>query len=244
MLDNKMVIDQIDLYKLVGTPEYISVTQEEYDLIQKKDPTAIYIISDTPGRMYIGDNLLEKEKPKNTYLLGPSNQFGEYILYLNHPDDWVDHLLEISRYSNPQQAIDALNKFNRVGSHVDSALQTFNLIVCYIQSEITLHELLIGIISLFGYRDDIRLQQVIERATTYDVTRNSRDFSPLMREEIPSWKNDENYLFTYYSDLYDVIVKHNHFKGREFHVDPEELNLSNVINDIIKVIIELIIPPR
>jgi len=243
MLDNKMVVNRMDINEYPSTvrlPDFMHLTQEEYDLLHVKDPKRIYIIIDAKDRrIYNGDLLISTIKPEKMYLLGPSNTLGEYVLYFREVNDnWEERLIELVRYDDPGKAINALNTFNRVGSHTDYALQIYHLLVNYIQNELSIHELLIGIISLFGYRDDIRLQEVISTAMLYGVqiTRlYKRDLPILLREELGNWRKSDNILFQYYASLYDLIVFYDNFKGREFQVDPDKLNLSEIVNEIIKI---------
>jgi hypothetical protein len=147
-------------------------------------------------------------------------------------------LIEIIRFDNPQHAVDALIKFNRIGSHTSTSLQLYNIISSYIQKNITLHDLLIGILSICGYRDDYRMQDLIRICVVFGATKG-RTFNVVFRDELTKWKvitHVNEHLMKLYAKLYDVICIYNNFKGKEFKVDPEELKLGNVIMSIYSVI--------
>jgi len=246
MIDNKMVVDQINLKELqdIRYGGVIFITQEEYDLLQIKEPTTIYKITDAEdGRVYLGEHLIVKPSSSRKYLLGPANTRGEYIMYLNEVRNHQDCLLEIARYSDPQKAIDALNRFNRTGCHTDLALQTRNLLIGYIQKDLNIHDLLIGLIALFGYRDDIRLQQLIAATISLGTNKFDRDFSVTIRDTIAYWNgSSDDSLYKFYAKLYDVVVFYDHFKDRKFHrEDPEDIDLAEVIDRMLRTVISRVV---
>ena len=237
-LNNPMEVGTINLYPSVDCTklsEVVRLPMEMYELIKIKDPTCIYIITDSlTKKVYYGDWLVEDGRVERIYLLGPSNKFGEYTLYLNETDGIHDNLIKICRYSDPQVAINDLNKFNRVGSHQQTNLQIYSVVSQYITKDISLHDMLVGIISLFGYRDSIKLQSLLGILQTYGIPTGCRDLPTLLKNDIRGLKKiySNHPLFGLYSDLYDLVVSYNFFKGRDFQKDPDELDLSKVIEKV------------
>lgn len=242
-LNNPMVVDTIpnpkDWIDHLLHPEAVAVTQETYDLIQKKDPGYIYIISDAiHPKAYYGDSLIVNDKPERMYLIGPSDKYGEYILYLNENREYHNGLIEICRFDDPQQAIISLNKFNKVGSHHNVNLQIYHLLSKYITRDIKLHDILIGIISLFGYQNDMKLQEVMQLMSYYDKGYGikSRLELNLPAFELRMLRDNPNHLFRIYIDLYDLIVKnYNCFTDKKFQ-DSQEPDLSEVIENVFRII--------
>lgn len=239
-LNNPLRIGNIDLAREAESwqlPNVLFVTQEFYDLIKIKDPLTIYKITDSKDqRMYYGDHRIDVEKIGIKYLIGPSKKYGEYILYMNKIYDHNDHLIEIARYDDPQKAINAMILCNNAGNHTATDIKIYNAIISFIDEDISLHDLLISFLCIFGYKEDPRLQDVIETVISYNDN-NSRNFSDLFRYEIVNYANTfDNPLYGLYSDFYNVIVKYDFFKDQKYHKGLESLDLSDVINDIISVV--------
>ena len=235
-LNNPMEVGTINLYPSIDCTklsEVVRLPMEMYELIKIKDPTCIYIITDSPTKkVYYGDWLVDDGNVERIYLLGPSNKFGEYILYLNETDGIHDNLIKICRYSDPQVAINDLNKFNRVGSHQQTNLRIYNVVGQYITKDISLHDMLVGIICLFGYRDSSKLQSLLQATTAYRVDTNRNDLPIPLKNTLLSFYNIKNPVFGFYASLYDLVVSYNFFKGKEFQKDPDELDLSKVIEKV------------
>lgn len=239
-LNNPMVVDTVGLYPDLSTngiPEVVTLTTKDYDLLQTKDPTSIYIISDSNRKdVYLGSSLIEKDIITRMYLLGPANKLGEYILYLNEATLYSDRLIKICRYTDAQVAITELNKFNNAGSHQTLNLQVYNVLSEYIVKDISLHDMLVGIIALFGYRDDIRLQRVLQMLIPYDPGRIFKDLPLLLQRDLKVFINNGNHLFRLYSSLYDLVVSYKYFKAKEFHLDdPDKVDLSKVIDKVLLI---------
>lgn len=241
-LNNPMEAKSVDIYPVVDftkLSEIIRLTQEEYDLIGIKDPTIIYIIKDSPiHEVRYGEIVVCDKKVENIYLLGPANSFGEYTLYLNETDGVNDKLIKICQYPNPQDAINALNKFNKVGSHNKINVQISTIIIQYITNDISIHDMLVAIISLFGYRDSTKLQSLMGILQTYIIPSRCKDLPTLLRNDIKSLRTrygDVVPPLTFYSDLYDLIVSYKFFSTKEFKKDPDEIDLSKVINKVVNI---------
>jgi hypothetical protein len=243
-LDNPMIVDRVDILKQISSimaPPITFLRQEEYDLIHTKDSTRIYHIVDSDdGRSYLGDIIITCDTIGRMYLLGLGDKPGEYVIYLNEKDGINDKLIDLQiRYNNAQQAINDLHRFNRVGYHTDLSLQVYQLIVQYITKDLGINETILGIISLFGYKDDMRLQELMQVVMSYGVEYYQRDIPLYLRDNLGRIKNSNNYLFRFYSDLYDLIVLYNFFLGEEFQKNnPEDIELKEVIDKVYGIVLK------
>ncbi|MCM1234643.1 MAG: hypothetical protein NC489_31460, partial [Ruminococcus flavefaciens] len=145
-LNNPMSIDLITLQKMVESwqyPDIRLISQEEYDLIQTKDPLTHYIIQETTGnpykrpKIYLGDHLLPPECTHVRYVMG-MNPHGEYEIYLDTISNGYDKLVPIRRYPTALQAVKDLQFYNNVGSHSDCAIRSYRILVSYIHRDISL----------------------------------------------------------------------------------------------------------
>lgn len=235
-IHNEMSINKIDEnFEPLSTT--IALTEEEYVLIANKCPKTIYIIKES-GTVYMGDTLvgdLKRYIPKYLMTLSVEPPL-EYIIYFNQKsssDKWYvnDNLIEIQRYNDPQECLEQLHLFNRAGSHELTSIQLYNILVNYIDKNIHIHDLLIGLISLFGYKNDPRLQEVIQVCISHGTQHSTESFPVLFLEELSTLKDSSsNHLFKIYSDLYDVLLTYNFFKDRKFQKDP-------VLADAIRLIL-------
>lgn len=210
MLNHPSQVIQIDLdmmnaNKIKAT---VHMTQQEYDLLQQRCPVTLYIITDT-GRLYIGDDMIHREEVTRSYLM--TNARGsigeEYEIILNEGQGFQNRLTPIGTFKDAQTALNHMNRLNRVGSHQDWALSTYAVTLVYIERSMSLHDLLIGIISLFGWRDDTRLQELIDAANFYSKSHRSMDSLAIrLVEELPGFRKHSNPLFGFYANLYDLIV--------------------------------------
>lgn len=215
------------------------LTQEEYDLIQLKDSTIMYVISNSnDNRYYVGDMLIINDSIKSTYLIGPGDIYGEYTLYVNMKTRLYDKLVPISKYDNAQKAINELNRCSKVGLHTNLALQIYNIFNRFIDNDLSINETILGIISLFGFRDDIRLQEVIQITIINKANVSHKDIPSYFKQELVKLRISKNPLFKFYSDLYNLISLYNFFKGKEFQkINDEELNLSEIINKVYDIML-------
>jgi hypothetical protein len=225
------IIYKLDYYIIFGNErtEFMKSTDDNLNNPMVVDTIGIYPQVDTTNVS------IEKDSLKRMYLLGSSNKLGEYQLYLNEATEFSDRLVKICRYDDPQVAINALNKFNNVGSHHLLNLQVYTVISQYIVKDIPLHDMLVGVISLFGYRDDIRLQQLLQTMISYNPCGIYKDLPALLKNDIKYLKIHGNYLFKYYSDLYDLVNSYKYFQAKEFQLDPDNVDLSKVVEKVFTI---------
>lgn len=242
-LNNPLRVGDIDISQNLGSWDNHKIkiiTQEMYDLIQIHDPMTTYVINDAEdGRMYLGDHLISKKEISSKYFIGIDNNTMEYILYLNIAEQYHDRLIPISRYENPKQAFEDLQKYNnwRPLKTIDHILRF--TILSYIDNHISIHALIVNTLSSFGYRDDPRLQSLICVATSMGTDYSQVEVSPRFKYEIHNMHDTHNNsLFKTYSKIYDVISKYDFFRDAKYHSDPNNVDISQPISDIISILNE------
>lgn len=242
-INNPLKCICIDLLRTVESwdfPNTLKVTQEKYDLIQIHDPHTIYTITDSSdGRSYYGDALIINDNVSIKYYLG-QNDKNEYVIYVNQlagtGNNNVQQLVPICAYNDPQTAIDALSKCNKTGSHIKRDLDIYNIIKSYIDKYISTHEFIISIIAAFNFKEDPRLQTLIEFAVGHNSHKCSREFPPFYADQLPRMRDYyPESLFVIYSNLYDLIVKYNFFKDKKY--EDVNVNLSKEITEIFKIML-------
>ena len=145
-------------------------------------------------------------------------------------------LVEICTYDNPQSAIDAIAKFNKVGSHIQRDFDIYSVINNYIQKDISTHELITSILMVYNFREDPRLQNIIEFAIAHNAHKCMKEFPSFYADQITRMRDHKpESLFPLYSNLYDLVVKYNFFSDRKYQSD--DLDLSTEISDISKIMI-------
>lgn len=240
-LNNPTKVNVIELLREISslsTPNIEIVSQKFYDLIQIKEPNTLYFINDSnPPRIYFGEILISNDKCEGKYFITTGNRINEYDLYLKEEIYGNDKLIKICKYDDPQKAIDALNLYNNIGSHDKISISLYNILINYIDKDISLNDLLLGIFTIFGFKEDPRLQELIQLTFTYEQNSNDKtDISPMLRCEIRNFRDKYPLsLYRIYSNLYDIIVKYYFFKDEKYHSDVNFINLSEIIKDIINV---------
>ena len=227
MVFDDMLKDQLILHR--NLPRLFFVTQEWYDLLQTKDPHTIYIILNAKDRrVYHGDILISVENQKPRYLL-TINSPKEFQIYVNYHENYTDRLILISTYTDINTALKDLTRFNNVGSHIKWATQAYHITALYINQDISLQEFLIGMLSLFGYRDHPMLQALIEYSLSLGVNMQSNKLCIELVDNLYHFKS-RHFIFRMYSDLYDLLVLFNFFKDNKYHIPNVEPDLSNFID--------------
>jgi len=237
-INNPLKTIDIDTFRTINSWnsfKFISITQEEYDLMQIHEPYTLYHIKDSKdNRYYVGDMLIENEIKKVKYLLSIDDN-KLYTIYMNQVDTYNNsELIPICSYEDPQVAINKLSEFNRVGSHFDKPLMIYNILINYIEKIISTHEFIIGILDIFGYKEDPRLQDVIQFIVGHNEHKWQKEFLPFLSNEISRMRDlYPDSLYPYYSNLYDLIVKYNFFTDKKYN--ETDVNLSKEIDEIIKI---------
>ena len=243
-LNNPMSIDSIGLQKVYDAwknPTVQDVTKEYYDLLQTKDPHTIYVITDVyPVRVYYGDLLVSSGDVGVKYVMGPSDKYGEYVIYMWRKYNFQDTMIEVCRYNDQQKAVDALNKYNKVGAHDAISNSVYEILNSYIDEEISIHNMIMGIIAAFGFKDDPRFNELNSKFMPYGMINNNpfRDIPIIAVEMIKRRaENDKDSLFKYYYGVYNEVFIYNFFKGEKYKNYTDMRDLSEEVQRICKVFI-------
>ncbi len=232
-LENPTKVDILRIVKDVNSHDFPTVklvSQEFYDLGQNHDPHTIYCINNSPDmRVYYGDILVLKPRNrKQKYFLTILDD-GTYSISLNQVNGHHDNLIEICRFDDPKKAMDTLRIFNRIGFHQMEQIRISNMIASYSETNISCHDLIIGIMNELGYKEDPRLQQVIMAATIYGATSKypylPDDLVDMIKNQIKSDPSDP--VYKVYYEIYKVVLKYG-FADIGFRT-------KDVINDIINI---------
>ena len=226
--NHKEILNPYEALNLSNHIEVLSVTQEQYDLMAYHDPQVVYIIYDSRrGDMYIGDNLIPRPQNKNQYLLALGDHRKSFIIYLNAVTGYLDDLIPVAEFSDINAAIAALYQYKKVGTHINLGHVVCSIVECYMNGEYGINEALINIIAESGFRDDIRLQYLNEKAISYGVSNKDKNLPQYYIAALHNLKDkDPNAIISIYSDLYDVFVKYN------FMEDITEDNIHEVVSDL------------
>lgn len=244
-LNNPMLINQIPLGRYLESwelPVVTHVTQEEYDLIKIKDPFKIYKITNSKEkRVYYGNTLLEEEPIDVEYLIGvetaKSKEYGEFIYYImmHTQRNGIDEVIKICMFRDLQAAANAVVLFNTVRSHEGANLRIYNIVNQYIQRNISIHDFIIGIMCAFGLDHDVNLNEAILLGTKYEIKQTDYDLPILLRDRLPNMRKMSKVpLIKLYADIYDVVVKYDFFKGKEYQ-ENTLTSMGKVIGDFYKL---------
>lgn len=211
-------------------PKVINIKKEEYDLTKIKDPNTIYVIIDTnKNEIYKGDLLISSDRPKRQYLIGVGTEPNEYILYLNDVTSNYDRLVPICRYDNIDVAVRELHKLNHVGSHHKIDYQIYLVLIRYIKKEMSLHELILAILVIFGHGKKSKFQELIQTIDSFHLTNlcENPDSTKIAMQGLRRLPNE---LCQYYTNLYDLLgVRYNCFRGCKYHKDEDALVLEDEV---------------
>lgn len=135
----------------------------------------------------------------------------------------------IARYKDPNDAINAMKAFNKVGYHTRNPFFLRQTIISYLDKEIGLNESILGIMSIFGLNKHPEFQRLTTEAVAYGIKNGDPDLLVGYMTKIHQYKDRyPDSLFRLYSDMYDVFVKFNFFKDKKYHPeDLEEVDLEN-----------------
>lgn len=218
--------------------EVCNLTQEEYDVMTNHDETTTYVITNAKdGRMYIGSRLIPVSKNCRQYLLGYDPYKYKYILYLNSVEGYNDRIVPISEFINPQDAINALITCNHLYDHNEIFFKIIKILAKYIIGDVGLNPTLISIISVLGYRDDEKLQDLNRLSIIYDDDQSSKDISTHHRLMLHDEKDkNQNGLVSVYSDIYDLFVLNNFFKAYQTINEVETETIQKFSKDVLHII--------
>lgn len=218
----------------------VSVSQKFYDLTLKHDPKTIYIIEDDPkGKMYIGDVLIDESHEPVQYVVGYHSLTKEYTVYRVIHTRFNSQLKSLKRYKKPQDAIDAIQKYEKTGSEDKLHMSIYIALTAYIVKDNGIHDTIMSILmNSFGYKEYPGIQDILSLAINTGVNNGDRDITDQFKAILAERDQVSQYPFCYlYQKVYDVFVKYDFFKGKAYQCDPEDLVLSEPIEDIIHIYI-------
>lgn len=234
-INNPLSIDSINMQRTTDyqrAPKIEFISAFLYDRLVSKDPMTIYVISE-PGveRMYLGDILIEEQKTSCKYLMGVDDDTHEYLIIMHIKQPNGSRLVPITRYTDINVAVNVLLKYNNAMSHQKDGLSIYTSISAYIDKFIDINDLIISIIAMYGYKNDPRLQKIINVYNSYHQN-NDPLMSSLFITQLQSFADTyNNKLFYYYKGLYEVIEKYDFFKDDKYH-HGDLPNLSSAVKDI------------
>lgn len=251
-LNNPNVVDIVDLLRNVGQVadfKVENVTQDFYDHMGKHDPRTAYVIDGDPsGKVYYGD--LPAAIPASTrmkYFIGQERP-DEWIIFVNERRTFTDNdsLVSVCRFDNPQSAIDALAIYNRVGSHSTLNLEIYNILLQYMNEEISICACIIGILSALGYKDDPMLQGLIQFVTAYGgmIGQSTDKGKPYFQHDLPKLLREKinvehvsptsTDLIGLFGAFYNVMMMHGIIQIRKRDEEIVSPNLSGPVDKIVR----------
>lgn len=236
-LNNPMKKDWLVLEPSVETwrtPPLVTLSQMEYNLMGTHDPLTYYHTLGADGKhhIYFGDHEMSVDKNSCKYLMGPTDH-DCYSIYLVLTNCGSSALFEIARFRDVQDAVKALVQWNQNLYKPVPMEDICETIRNYKDDVISCNEFIISIISMFGYRSDPRLQDVINVMATYDDDpAYRRHLSAFAQSQIDhNRKNPKNRLFAKYAAIYDLMVATLSF-------DALNLNIENYAHKITEIMMD------
>jgi hypothetical protein len=161
------------------------------------------------------------------YFIGLSDIPGEYILYylMN------DKMIYLSKYNNPEDAVNALNKYNLIGTSDKIGLELFNQISLFVEKDIQEHDFIMSLFVTFKYADTIGFQNLIQILNISDKINNFRD----QLNDLVRWNPPCNKELLMYISLYDLIASVSITLNMRTLYDP----ISKVVTNLIKQIMNI-----
>lgn len=231
------IVDELHLHPAVDVfqcPRIEHMTQERFDLITH-DPHTIYHITDSEiPRAYLGDVLLKDHPNKTNVLMGPENNDGTYSLYRVITLYDREIIIELSRFTDANDAVKCLNEWNRVGDPYRIRGAIRETLLNYISGLNNVNDFIIGILSMIEYKDDPRLQDVIAVMNSWGASGWKKQIPsfPVQQLMIASHSSD-NMLFSLYRKIYEkVVVVNGFFNDEKYYVDPDKAPLTEAIDTI------------
>lgn len=210
-VDHPLKIDQQLMSDKVKGVYYVS--KAEYELIKDKDPLAFYVIRET-GQIFKGAN--SNPEPsivsslRNKYFMTISDDCKEFLICIAFTDiNRQSFIIEIERYNNEADAFNALKRYNFVTSHREVPNNIQTLLNQFEEKNISFLDLVYGIISCFGYRNDPRFVQLVNVINAYCTPLNSTVQINYIPNVIHINKSElmksENFLFNKFFKIISVL---------------------------------------
>lgn len=230
-ISNPMEINEIDLVPFLSQlslPHVITLTLEEYQLMNQHDPFTIYVvIGQAAQTIYRGDQrVITKLFNTYNYLLGIDKKGDNlyYVIYRNINDVIID----ICRFTKSEDAIKCLETFNVLGTHKISDYRIFQIIRAFVTNDIGFLAMIIGCLSSVGFRNDPALQELIELQNIHSACcTNEYDVPTYVIQDIASSDKLAHHL---YAEIYPILLE---LINRKALVTDKDL-LKRTANAVIK----------
>lgn len=244
LIDTLYVDRIIDMTKALRT---VRIEQFLYDQIEKPDPYTCYIISDAKdNRMYYGTKCIIPSKLYSKYYITQDNS-GEWVLVYNNFIKH-DHLTEICRYKELQDAADAMALYNHVGSHGTTNLRIYQSLIQYIKEVIGIDDFILSILVIMNLSETPQFQELVQflMRMNNQITHNTKSkytyqqkITLVCAEEIN--RRSKAYpgsYYDFYNRIYNIILKNSFFKDKKYKDNPENVNLGDAIDEMVSTIVE------
>ena len=238
-LNDPNKINWITLYKMLSLkhyPEIVKLTKDQYDIIQLKDPYTIYFLFDTK-EMFYGDRPIVDHPTSSKYFLTTTHHRNEYLMCVNVRNNNTDNIIALSRYNDPQIAVNHLVLLNDLNTTDHYEVEITNIIVEYLDKTISCHDAIISILSLSRFKNDPRLQDVITNTLNFNANEKQNDISDMLKRLSNTLiENQSNNLFKYYFKIYDEFVKNNYFKIHKRNMTINEISNTQFAKNVINLL--------
>lgn len=218
-LQDELAKSELELLREINTNDYVptmNCTKKYYDNLQTKDPTQLYFTEDG---IFYGDLEVKSmnidSKDLKYFLTYDGNRYIIFYKYNFICKDCtkmhMSQLIKICEVSDSDKGIRLMNLFNQIGYHDKEYLMVYEMIDSFINKDIYINDFIIGLISMFGYKDDPRLQELINLGISYRANEATSEFSKEFRNELQFLKdecinNNRNSLIPLYYDLHTEIT--------------------------------------
>ena len=228
------------------------MTFDEYKNIKAYDPNTIYTIDrgDDTYDLYLGGTLIscasDLQKEKSHYDLSITKE-GKYLvsyiyfhiktsfdktLSVYYPDEDFVTITPVSEYNDPQEAIDALRTYSKYGFHSKEDFNVRDIIYRMIHKEITLHEAIMGILTVYSYSEWPDFQQV--NKIILEAPMAKRGIDEITMQKL---RHSNKILFIKYASIYDVFLVNDFFSAKEYaDADYKELDVSEAVINIHNIV--------
>lgn len=244
-LENVLSISQLDINADTsdGAKYQRRVTQYEYDQMQFHDPNCLYYIKDGL-KVYLGDY----ELPDISDIIGQPKCFmtfdterREYIVCKSlHVPHGRDVGIVVNRWNDPQKALDDMMVILHTSDKTVASIRLHEILVNYIKNVYGIETALLnilGAISKDGQNGHAVQHMTLKlQSLGLNEENNSRDLDDMAYNilKTEAAKNPDAKVVRHFLGLYSIFHKYNLFRDKKYNVpNPEDLNLSNEINDLL-----------
>ena len=152
------------------------------------------------------------------------------VLYSLYDEDWVS-FTKVAEFNDAQDAINALHTYNKYGFHKKEQFKVRDIIYRMIHKEISLHEAIMGILSVYNYSEWPDFQRVNKIILEAPMARVGIDEVTMQKLRL-----SRNVLFVRYSLIYDEFMKNEFFTSKQYtDAEFDELDVSDSVITIDRI---------